>query len=81
MRFVFASVLSEKFNERSDIDMVVRFDTMDLMEYADNYFDLKEQLEVVLKRPIDLLEEQAIRNTLLKMRINESKQLIYGKGN
>lgn len=61
--------------------MVVRFDTMDLMEYADNYFDLKEQLEVVLKRPIDLLEEQAIRNKLLKMRINESKQLVYGKGN
>ncbi|RGU19471.1 nucleotidyltransferase, partial [Bacteroides cellulosilyticus] len=42
--FVFGSILTNRFNETSDIDMVVDFDKIDLMDYADNYFDLKSSL-------------------------------------
>jgi predicted nucleotidyltransferase len=76
--FVFGSVLNDSFNNESDIDLVVDFAEVDLYEYADNYFDLKDELESVFNRPVDLLEQQAIRNPYLKMQIDSEKQLIYG---
>jgi uncharacterized protein len=74
----FGSVLSDRFTGTSDVDMVVKFKQMDLMQYADNYFDLKFALEKILKRKVDLLEEQAIKNPYLLKSINSSKQLVYG---
>ena len=76
--FVFGSILTERYNKSSDIDFVVDFINVDLYDYADNYFSLKDSLEKLLKRPIDLLEEKAIKNPYLKKSIDSSKQLIYG---
>jgi len=76
--FVFGSVLKDSFNKESDIDLVVDFDNVDLNEYADNYFDLKEQLETIFNRPVDLLEEKGIRNPFLRKQIDNEKRLIYG---
>ena len=76
---VFGSVLSDRFNNSSDIDMMVKFQNMDLLHYADNYFDQKFALENILKRTVDLLEEQAIKNPYLLKSINSSKQLVYGR--
>jgi uncharacterized protein len=78
--FAFGSVTSDRFTERSDIDMVVRFREIDLETYADNYFSLKEGLEKLFERNIDLLEEQAIRNPVILHEIERSKKLIYGQG-
>ena len=75
----FGSVLSDRFNSSSDIDLMVKFENMDLMQYADNYFDLKEALESILQRKIDLLEEQSTKNPFLLKSINFSKQLVYGR--
>jgi predicted nucleotidyltransferase len=77
--FVFGSVLQDSFNKESDIDLVVDFSNIALEEYADNYFDLKEQLESIFHRPVDLLEEKGIRNAFLKKQIDIEKKLIYGK--
>jgi uncharacterized protein len=76
--FVFGSVLTDRFKKDSDIDLVVDFQGVDLYEYADNYFDLKESLEKLLKRDVDLLEERAIKNPYLRQSIDSSKQLVYG---
>ena len=76
--FVFGSVLTDKFSKESDIDLVVDFQGVELYDYADNYFDLKESLENLFKRDVDLLEEKAIRNPYLRQSIDSSKQLIYG---
>jgi predicted nucleotidyltransferase len=76
--FVFGSILTNRFNETSDIDMVVDFDRIDLMDYADNYFDLKSSLQDLLGREVDLLEEKGIRNPILKKNIDNTKQLVYG---
>ena len=78
--FAFGSVTSDRFTERSDIDMVVRFKEIDLDTYADNYFSLKEGLEKLFDREIDLLEEQAISNPVILNEIERSKRLIYGQG-
>lgn len=76
--FVFGSVLSDKFNNTSDIDLIVDFKDVDLYDYADNYFDLKFELEKLFHRDVDLLEEKAIQNPYLRQSIDSSKQLIYG---
>lgn len=76
--FVFGSILSDKFNNSSDIDFLVAFKGIDVFNYADNYFRLKESLESLLKRQIDLLEDNAIKNPYLRHSIDTSKQKIYG---
>ena len=53
--YLFGSVLSNKFQESSDIDMLIQFYQVDLMEYFDNYMDLKEKLEQLFNRPVDLV--------------------------
>ncbi len=79
--FVFGSVTRDELNPNSDIDLVVDIDDNDPLSYTDNYFDLKFQLEQLLKRNIDLLESRAIKNQYLKQNIDNTKVLVYGKGN
>jgi uncharacterized protein len=76
--YLFGSILGNTFNEKSDIDFLVRFKNIELLKYADNYFDLKFSLENLLKRPVDLLEEQSIKNPYFIETLNEAKKLIYG---
>ena len=76
--FVFGSILKDSFNKDRDIDLIVDFGQIVLVDYADNYFDLKEQLESIFNRPVDLLEEKAIRNPYFKAQVDIEKQLIYG---
>lgn len=74
----FGSVLTSAFNAASDIDLIVSFEPMPLEEYASNYYDLKDALERLFNRPVDLLEAQAIRNPYLKTVLNATQQLVYG---
>ena len=76
--YAFGSVLTNKFTNESDIDFVVDFDPIDISLYADNYFDLKFSLQKILNRPIDLLEEKAIKNPYFRQNLNLQRQLIYG---
>ena len=77
--FAFGSVLTERFNTESDIDLIVDFKDIPVEEYADNYFDLKFSLEDTFHRKIDLLENKAIRNPYLRQSIDSTKQLVYGQ--
>ena len=76
--YAFGSVLTDKFNEKSDIDLIVNFSDVQLLDYADNYFDLKFSLEDTFKRSVDLLEEKAIKNPYFKRAVEKNMQLIYG---
>ncbi|GAB2552161.1 nucleotidyltransferase family protein [Rufibacter soli] len=77
--FAFGSVTNDKFKLESDIDLVVDIDSPDPLEYTDHYFELKFQLEKIFKRNIDLLEQKAIRNPVLKEEIDRTKLLVYGR--
>ncbi|MBL7782900.1 MAG: nucleotidyltransferase domain-containing protein [Saprospiraceae bacterium] len=79
--YVFGSILSEKFNEASDMDFVVSILSEDPIEYAENYFELKFQLEKIFNRKIDLLEQKAIRNSVFENLLNQQKTLVYARGN
>jgi len=76
--YAFGSVLTERFNEQSDVDMIVDFNKNAINDYFLNYFDFKYALEDVLGRQVDLLEEQPIRNSYLRKNIENTKILIYG---
>ena len=77
--YAFGSVLNERFTQKSDIDFLVKFGQIDLYNYFDNYFDLKEKLQELLHSEVDLVEEQTLKNTTLIHSINQNKQLIYGR--
>ena len=77
--FTFGSVTTDKFHPDSDIDLIVDIDSTDPLDYSDNYFNLKFELERILKRQVDLLEQKAIKNPYLKQQIDQTKVLIYGK--
>ena len=77
--YAFGSVLTENFSEKSDIDLLVDFNAVDLLHYADNYYNLKFGLESTLRRPVDLLEEKALKNPYFKKAVENQRQLIYGR--
>ncbi len=76
--YAFGSSIKENFTENSDIDLLVTFGNVDLKNYFSNFMDLKEKLESVFHRKVDLVEEQTVKNPILKNSINRTKQLIYG---
>ena len=76
--YAFGSVVSDQLTDKSDVDFIVDFDTIDLQDYADNYFDFKFSLQDILKRPIDLIEEKAIKNPYFKQAVNNQRKLVYG---
>ena len=77
--FAFGSVVAGNLKAESDIDLLVAIDNEDPLAYADNYFALKFQLEDILKRPVDRLEDKAIKNPFLKQQIDKTKVLVYGR--
>jgi predicted nucleotidyltransferase len=75
--YAFGSVLTHNFNTNSDIDLIVDFKEIDVKDYADNYFDFKFSLQDIFNRPVDLLEEQAIKNPYFKEELNKKKVIVY----
>ncbi len=77
--YAFGSVLTDNFDKKSDIDLIVDFLNIAVEDYADNYFDFKFSLQDIFKRPIDLLEEKALKNPYFRQSVNHQKQLVYGQ--
>jgi predicted nucleotidyltransferase len=75
--FLFGSILSDRFNNSSDIDMLVQFSNVDLLDYFDNYMDLKEKFERLFNRHVDLVENQSIKNPIFRKVVDRDKILIY----
>ncbi|HZU87962.1 MAG TPA: nucleotidyltransferase domain-containing protein [Stellaceae bacterium] len=64
--------------ERSDIDFLVEFDRGHPEALAlKTHFDLKEALEALFGRPVDLVEPSAIRNPYLKASVERSRELVF----
>jgi len=76
--YLFGSALNSDFNAKSDIDFLVKFKSIELSKYFENYINFKENLESLFGRDIDLVEEQALKNPIHIKSINRTKELIYG---
>jgi predicted nucleotidyltransferase len=75
--YLFGSVCSDKFNNDSDIDILISFKDISIEKYTDNYFELHYKLEELFNRKIDLLTENSLSNPFFIESIEETKQLLY----
>ena len=75
--YVFGSVCTDKFNDNSDIDILVSFDNLSIDKYTDNYFDLHYKLQDLFGRKIDLLTDKSLSNPYFIKGLEQTKQLIY----
>jgi predicted nucleotidyltransferase len=75
--YLFGSILTDRFIDSSDVDILVQFGEMKLEQYADNYFDFKEELERLFNRSVDLVENQSIKNPVFRKVVDREKQLVY----
>jgi hypothetical protein len=62
---------------RSDVDFLVEFDAGYRADAFDDYFDLKEGLESLLGRSVDLVVDRAIRNPYFRASVERSRQPVY----
>ena len=73
---LFGSILRDDFSPSSDVDVLVSFDPaapwslLDLME-------MKEELEALFGRSVDLVEKEALRNPYRKRRILSTYEVVY----
>jgi uncharacterized protein len=73
----FGSIIRDDFDEeKSDVDILVEFDPAAAASFQ-NFLDLKESLEALFHRPVDLLELHAVRNRRLRRYIEQSRSPIY----
>ena len=75
---VFGSAARGDFDPaRSDLDFLVELAPTQPGAYADAFFGLKEALEQLFGRPVDLVAAASIRNPYFRESVERTKALLY----
>jgi predicted nucleotidyltransferase len=75
---LFGSAATGRFDPaHSDLDFLVEFEPMPPSPYAKACRGLREGLEVLFGRPIDLLAEPSLVNPYLRRQIESEKRTLY----
>lgn len=75
---LFGSAARDDFDPaRSDIDVLVEFEPDSSVPALEAYFGLKEALEALFGRRVDLVMPGAIKNPYIKADIDRSRRLLY----
>lgn len=74
---VFGSAAADDMRDASDLDFLVEFDPAVNDRRFDTFFALKEALEKLFGRPVDLVEPGGLRNPYFIRSVNETRQVIY----
>ncbi|MBX2899181.1 MAG: nucleotidyltransferase domain-containing protein [Cyclobacteriaceae bacterium] len=76
--YAFGSAINGNFTTTSDIDLLIAFeDNLDPIEYGVQYFELANQLELLLERSVDLITEPSLKNSYFISSVNKSKVPLY----
>jgi len=73
---LFGSVLRDDFRPDSDVDVLVTFST-DAAWSSFDLVDMRDQLQQIFARDVDLVEEAGLRNPFRRAAILREKQVIY----
>jgi predicted nucleotidyltransferase len=74
----FGSALREDFRPGdSDIDLLVEFVPMNPHQLVDAYFNLLDELRLILGTEIDLVMSDAVKNRYIAADIERTKQVLY----
>jgi uncharacterized protein len=85
--YAFGSAVSGDFTPESDIDLLYEMDYsgFDFDNIKENtydpfliYFDLKEKLETLFNKKVDLIPNQEFKNKYFVKEMEKTKTLIYG---
>jgi len=76
--WVFGSILTPRFNDQSDVDFSVTFHYDEVKDMFLTFFDFIEELESLLGRKVDLVDETAVKNKYFRKELDATKKLIYG---
>jgi uncharacterized protein len=75
---VFGSATTSAFDEvSSDVDFLVEFGDPSSPSYFDDYFSLKEGLERILGRPVDLVTRASIENPYFLQRVEATREGLF----
>ena len=75
---VFGSAATGHFHgDASDLDFLVEFEPMAPVAYAQAYFSLKEELEALFKRPVDLITPASLKNPYFRASLAASSERVY----
>ncbi len=78
---LFGSAVGRGFSDASDVDVLVIFDAGEDVDLFDSYFALKEQLEKIFQRDVDLLVDRKFKNPVLRESIDRTRVVIYERRN
>lgn len=76
--WVFGSILTPRFNDNSDVDFSVVFHYDQISDLFVTFFDFIEELQLLLGRKVDLVDETAVKNSYFRKELDKTKRLIYG---
>ena len=73
----FGSAVTDRLHEESDIDLLVSFRPMPVLEHGTHLFGLKGDPEALFGRRVDLLESDALTNPYFLRAIEAERTLLY----
>ena len=77
---VFGSAVRDDFDPmRSDLDFLVEFEEVPPAAYVQAYFALKEGLERLFDRPVDLVTVSSLANPYFRERVTAERQNVYAR--
>ena len=75
---IFGSAVRGGFDPAaSDLDFLVEFDMPDPVQYAEAYFSLKERLEAIFERRVDLVTRSSVVNPYFRESIDSCHRQVY----
>lgn len=76
--YAFGSVCTGDFNSESDIDLLIAFDIKEPFDgYAENYWNLEDQLKALLNRNVDIVPEHTLSNPYFIKEMEKTKTMLY----
>ncbi len=75
--YAFGSAVRGNFTVESDIDLLYRFENINVADYADNLYNFKCELEQTFQRKVDMVNEKYLTNPYFIKSLNNSKILLY----
>ena len=72
---IFGSATRTDFTQDSDVDVLVTFQGKN--QLFDRYFELKEGLEQIFGRRVDVIMPEAIKNPIFREQVEKERTVIY----
>jgi len=73
----YGSALTRSFSPTSDVDILVVFDSDETVDLFDKYFELKEHLEKIFGREVDLVVDKPFRNPVFREAVEKTRTIVY----